>query len=330
MKLAQLSYIVAVDTYRHFARAAEHCHVTQPTLSMQIQKLERELGVELFDRSKHPVEPTDLGRQIIEQARVILTEAARMKELITEAGGDVAGELHIGILPTLAPYVLPRFVLELVRRYPRISVQIEELQTDRILAMLRADGLDAALVATATTLPGVVERPLFEEPFVAYVSAGHRLYARERLRPEDLSVQDLWLLNEGHCFRDQVLALCGERAEALRPIQFESGNLETLKRLVESSGGMTLLPYLATVDLTEEERRRVRPFHAPAPSRLIRLIHRKAYLKRALIEAFVTEMLARLPTSFGPGLAGDRSASNAPIRPRPRRPARAARGGPTR
>jgi LysR family hydrogen peroxide-inducible transcriptional activator len=299
MTLAQLSYIVALDSYRHFARAAQHCHVTQPTLSMQVQKLERELGVELFDRSKHPVEPTDLGRQIIEQARVILGESARMREIIAEAGEEVAGELRIGILPTLAPYLLPRFVLELVRRYPRISLQIEELQTHQILSALRADHLDAALVATPTTVPGLIERPLFEEPFVAYISTGHRLHARQRIRSEDLTLEDLWLLNEGHCFRDQVLALCGERAKSPRRIEFESGNLETLKRLVETNGGLTLLPYLATADLTEEERKRIRPFHAPTPTRLIRLIQRKTYLKRSLIEAFVTELLRCIPANLG-------------------------------
>lgn len=298
MTLAQLSYIVAVDTHRHFVQAAEHCGVSQPTLSMQIRKLERELGVEIFDRGKQPVEPTDLGARILDQARVILREAARLRELIVEAGGEVAGELRVGILPTLAPYLLPLFASAMAERYPDLSVTVEELRTEQIVEGLRTDRLDAGLVASVVGERGLVERPLFEEPFVAYVSERHPFFEQADLRTADLRLGDLWLLNEGHCFRDQVLQLCGEihRSERrVRPFHFESGNLGTLKRLVDSSGGLTLLPALAVHTLTEEERRRIRPFVAPAPSRRIRLVRAQTYLKRHLIEAFVAELLRALP-----------------------------------
>jgi LysR family hydrogen peroxide-inducible transcriptional activator len=261
---------------------------------MQIQKLERELGVQIFDRSKQPVEPTDLGRQLVDQARIVLREADRLRELIGEARGEVSGELRIGVIPTLAPYLLPRFVTTFASRYPAASLVVEEVQTDQLVELLRTGRLDAGLVASAIELRGIEERILFEEPFVAYISEQHPLFARSALRVAELSLADLWLLHEGHCFRDQVVQLCPEAGNASgspRPLHFESGNLETLKRLVESSGGITLLPHLAVVDLQGAERGRVRTFMDPAPSRWVRLIRGKSYLKRALIEAFVEEML---------------------------------------
>jgi LysR family hydrogen peroxide-inducible transcriptional activator len=299
--LAQLTYLVAVDTHRHFVRAAEACGVTQPTLSMQLLKLERELGVRIFDRSKQPVEPTDLGRQLVDQARRILQEAARMRELVAESRGEVAGELRLGVIPTLAPYLLPRFVTSFISRHPAASLVVEELRTEELVEQLRAGLLDAGLVASSVEERGLIEDPLFEEPFVAYVSERHPLFDAPRIRAEELSLSDLWLLHEGHCFRDQVVRLCSEvipRGGGIggggaggRPLHFESGNLETLKRLVESSGGITLLPYLAVADLGERERARVRPFVPPAPSRWVRLVRGKAYLKRALVEALTAELL---------------------------------------
>lgn len=301
MTLLQLTYIVAVDTFRHFVRAAEHCQVTQPTLSMQIRKLERELGIEIFDRSKQPVEPTDLGRRVIEQARVVLRETERVRELVAEADGKIVGELRIGILPTLAPYLLPLVVSNLARCHPGLVLEVEELRTDQIVEGIRTDRLDAGLVATEIGKPGIVEQPLFDEPFVGYVSERHRLWGEPWFEAEDLRLEDLWLLNEGHCFRDQVLQLCRERdrpSNRSRPLRFESGNLETLKRLVDSSGGLTLLPYLAVVHLTEAERTRVRPFAPPQPTRRIRLIRGNTYLKRRLIEALVAELLRAIPAEL--------------------------------
>jgi LysR family hydrogen peroxide-inducible transcriptional activator len=271
---------------------------------MQVQKLERELGLLLFDRSKQPVEPTDLGLVVIEQARVILGESSRLQELITEAlsgtGGVVSGELRIGIIPTLAPYILPRFISDLSRRHPDLSLVVEEAITEQIVELIRADRLDAGLLATSVETRGIVERPLFNEPFVGYVSEVHPLYAEPCLRVEALALADLWLLHEGHCFRDEVLRLCrevsrSESGDRPRPLRFESGNLETLKRLVESSGGITLLPALAALDLRDRERLLVRPFAAPPPSRQVRLIHGNGYLKRSLSDAFVAAMLGSLP-----------------------------------
>lgn len=298
MNLAQLRYVVALDEHRHFSRAAGACGVTQPTLSTQLGKLESELGVEIFDRDRRPAEPTDLGRLIVDQARRVLREAGRFEEVIQEAQGTVAGELRVGVLPTLAPYLLPRFVSNLCRRHPGISLTVEELVTERILRGLESDRLDLGVIATSEEGRGWIERALFEEPFVGYMAPGHRHLERDRLHREDVDVDDLWVLHEGHCFRDQVLELCEDldrAGVAGRSVTFRSGNLETLKRMVDASGGMTLLPALAVDDLDAAEMKRVRRFVEPPPTRTIRLVRGKTYLKRGLIEAFEETLLEALP-----------------------------------
>jgi len=298
VNLAQLKYVVALDEHRHFFRAARSCGVTQPTLSTQLAKLEHELGVKIFDRDRRPVEPTDLGRQIVDQARRVLREAGRFEELIMEAREVVAGDLRVGVLPTLAPYLLPRFVADLSRRHPGISLAVEELVTDQILEGLEADRLDIGVIATSEKKRGLIERKLFEEPFVGYLAPGHPLLERHRLRREDLEIDDLWILHEGHCFRDQILELCEDlRREGVRrrSVTFRSGNLGTLKQMVDSSGGMTLLPGLAVDGLKGAERKRVRHFVEPAPVRTVRLLRGKTYLKRSRIEAFTSVLLEALP-----------------------------------
>jgi LysR family transcriptional regulator, hydrogen peroxide-inducible genes activator len=297
VNLTQLEYVVALDEHRHFSRAARSCGVTQPTLSTQLAKLEHELGVEIFDRDRQPVEPTDLGRRIVDQARQVLREAGRFEEVILEARGVVAGDLRVGILPTLAPYLLPRFVSDLAQRHPGISLEVEELVTEQILQGLDADRLDLGVIATSDEKRGWIEQELFEEPFVGYMAPGHPLLERDRLRREDLQIDDLWLLQEGHCFRDQILELCEDlRSEGAgrRSVTFRSGNLETLKQMVNASGGMTLLPSLAVQSLKGTERDRVRPFVEPSPARIVRLVRRKTYLKRGLIEAFTAVLLQAL------------------------------------
>jgi LysR family transcriptional regulator, hydrogen peroxide-inducible genes activator len=306
--LTQLAYVVAVDRHRHFTRAAEASGVTQPTLSMQIRKLERELGIEIFDRSRAPVRPTDLGAGIVEQARAVLHEADRLRGLARVPSGEVVGELRVGIIPTLGPFILPSLLPELIRRHPRLVLTVEEIQTSEILDGLRSDSLDAGLIATPADIPGVLEQELFQEPFVAYISPGHPLEARAALKVDDLRVEDLWLLQEGHCFRDQVKDLCarvassGGRSGRLR---FESGNLGTLKRMVDGSGGMTLLPHLAARDLTDEERSRVRRFRPPVPSRTIRLVQGRAYLKRPLVQALTEQLLDQVPKELRISPGGD-------------------------
>lgn len=299
--LTQLAYAVSVDTHRHFARAARACNVSQPTLSMQLRKLEAALGETLFDRGRSPVVPTDIGRVLIAQARVVLHEAARLGDLRDAASGVVEGELRVGVIPTLAPYLLPAVLEALAERHPRIDLVVEEGVTETVLDALRIDTLDVGLVATTTTVPGIASRKLFQEPFVAYVGAAHRLAGRTRLSVSDLSLDDVWLLSDGHCFRTQVMNLCRQRgrsrvsmarrgAGVLTPLtRFESGNLETLKRLVERGAGMTLLPALAAGELpTAAQRKLLIPFSDPVPGRAIRLVRRRHHVREHLVRAFVS------------------------------------------
>jgi LysR family hydrogen peroxide-inducible transcriptional activator len=307
--LTQLTYLVAVDAHRHFGAAAAACHVTQPTLSMQLAKLERLLGVTLFDRSRSPAVPTEVGRLMVEQARVVLREAARLIDVRDAVAGMVAGELRLGVIPTLAPYLLPRILPELHRRHPQLELVVEERVTDDVIEGLRRDTLDAGIIATSAATTDMVERVLFTEPFVAYVSPSHRLAGQPTVRAADLSLDDLWLLAEGHCLRAQTVRLCRQRAtRGARPelacttgARFESGNLETLKRLVEGGTGMTLLPSLAAGDLaTDAQRALLRPFAHPAPSRDVRLVEQRAQHRRHLVDAFVQVLLEALPPELRP------------------------------
>lgn len=298
--LTQLSYAVALDTHRHFERAASACHVSQPTLSAQLQKLETQLGATLFDRSRSPVVPTDVGIVLLEQARVVLREAARMDDLRDAARGTVAGEVRIGVIPTLAPYVLPAVLERLAERHPLVELVVEERVTELVLDGMRTDTLDAGLVATAVASPDIIGRTLFRESFFGYVSAGHRLAGRAMLTADDLSLDDLWLLSDGHCLRTQVVSLCRQRGHAAnrrqrtdsigctRIARFESGNLETLARLVERGIGMTLLPALAAAALpTAAQRKLLIPFANPVPGRAIRLVRRRRHVRDHLVRAVV-------------------------------------------
>lgn len=300
--LTQLAYAVAVDTHRHFGAAAAECNVTQPTLSMQLRKLEAALGITLFDRSRAPVVPTDAGRALIEQARVVLREAAGLADVRDAEAGVIAGEVRFGVIPTLAPYLLPRLVPLLAKKFPRLELIVEERVTDEIISRLRRDALDAGVVATPVGGADVFAQALFVEPFVGYVSNGHRLAHRASIRTSDLSLDDLWLLSEGHCFRAQAVKLCRQRSTRARSAdactvgaRFESGNLETLKRLVDGGAGMTLLPWLATEEMKSD---RLKPFVAPAPSRSVRLVRRRAFLRQHLIDAVVAELMANLPAGL--------------------------------
>lgn len=300
MTLSQLDYIVAVDTYRHFATAAENCHVTQPTLSMQIQKLEDELGILVFDRSKQPVVPTEAGQAVLAQAREVLRAARRIPEIVNESKNDFQGELKLGIIPTLAPYLLPYFIGEFVEKYPSVSVQIQELVTEQIIERLRNGLIDVGLVVTPLSENGITEIPLFREPFVVYTSDSHPLADVDIAKPADLQSDGLWLLTEGHCFRNQVVDICGadRKPSTNSALRYETGSLETLIKLVDKQAGFTLLPYLATLDMDDTRRARLRPFSAPEPVREVSLVMHRSFLKRKLINALKQEILLHIPTQL--------------------------------
>lgn len=299
MTLAQLNYLVTVATHRHFGQAAAECNVTQPTLSMQLRKLEDELGVELIDRSHQPVVPTAAGERIIAQARRVLDARDHLQTLAAEIQHRPAGTLRLGLLPTLSPYLLPLVAPVMAERYPEVTLVIREWPTEVLLDALRDDTLDAALIATDEA-GSMHERILFTEPFVAYVAPSHRLAGRDALAPSDLDPNDLWLLSEGHCFRDQVLRVCGDIHPSDRParLQFESGSLETLVHMVRHSGGMTLLPHLATRYLSNADHaEHVKPFADPPPTRHVRMVHRRRH-KPTLFQVFIEALHDALPVSL--------------------------------
>ncbi|WP_347158061.1 hydrogen peroxide-inducible genes activator [Pontibacter chitinilyticus] len=300
MTLIQLDYLLAVDTYRHFSTAAAHCFVTQPTLSMQLQKLEEELGVQLFDRSRVPVRPTEIGREIIEQARIVVTESRKIQEIVHSQKQELAGELRIGIIPTLAPYLMPLFITRFLEKHPQVRVVVQELLTDEIVQKLQHELLDVGLLVTPLEDKSIRELPLFYEAFVTYINPRHPLAGCPSIRPEQLDLDQLWVLNEGHCFRSQVLHICnsGGNAQQGGNFDYKSGSLETLKRLVETQHGLTLLPELSVLGMPDEKRQLVREFSAPQPQREVSLVVHRTFLKKKLIEALQQEIVAALPESI--------------------------------
>lgn len=284
MTITQLHYIIAVDTHKHFGRAAESCFITQPTLSMQIQKLEDELGVILFDRQNHPIAATPTGAQIIAQARVVVREAEKLEQQAQTATGEIKGTFRLGIIPTVAPNLLYRFIDRFKRNLGNVHLIIEELQTQQIIESLRKGSLDAGILATPLEERGITEIPLFYEPFVAFVPAGHRLEKDEFVLSSELDLSDLLLLNEGHCFRSSVINLCKNPEVKEQNFQLESGNFDTLIKLANLGYGMTLLPYLTAIDLDERLQTFIKPIAEPKPTREISLVFASAHLKSAIID----------------------------------------------
>lgn len=297
MTLVQLEYIIALDNYRHFAIAAEKCFVTQPTLSMQIQKLEDTLGVTIFDRAKHPIAPTKIGIQLLEQARKIVSESKRIQEIIDDEKHEIKGDIKIGVIPTLAPYLIPLFISSFIEKYPNLNLQINEYMTDHMVDLLKKGEIDIGILVTPLHEEEMQEIPLFYEEFYIYVSHHHPLYSHKTIAPAELKNEGLWILDEGHCFRSQMLNICHTKKEDRynNRVLYESGSLEALKKLVDRRGGYTLLPELFTMDLSHDERSKLRKFSDPVPTREVGLVVKKSYPKKKLIEAMHKEILVNMP-----------------------------------
>jgi len=296
MTLVQLEYIVALDTYRSFGVAAEKCFVTQPTMSMQVQKLEDELGVKLFDRSKQPITPTEIGIEILEQARNILKESYKLKELISNQKSVVSGELRIGIIPTMAPYLMPKVISAFMDKYPDVQLVIWEYMTDQIIHELKNGLLDCGILSTPLDDKSLQESPLFYESFVAYLSKSSPLINKKNIQSSDINLDDIWLLNEGHCMRNQILNICKrKKSDDLKPFEYNTDSVETLKRMVEMNNGMTLLPELSISDFSVKQLDRVRYFKSPEPTREISVVTHRNFLKRKLIMALEKEILDAIP-----------------------------------
>lgn len=298
MTLQQLHYVVALDAHRHFVKAAESCFVAQPTLTLQVKKLEQELGLTLFDRSIQPLVPTPMGELFVLRARQILRDVGSLKELVTQEKNDLKGTYRLGVIPTLAPYLLPRFLKDFSDQHPDIQLEIRELTTDNILSGLKTDTLDLGLLVTPTEEAQLREIPLFYEPFWVYASLDESILQNETISPDDLTTDGLWLLQQGHCFRNQVLNLCNE--QRLTPSQnrfsFESGSIETLKNMVKSNLGYTLVPELS-LQMKEDETF-VRRFTDPQPAREVSLVVHSGFTKELLIDRLRESILRHTPEHF--------------------------------
>ena len=286
MTITQLYYVLAVAENQNFTKAAEKCFVTQPTLSMQIQKLEEELDIQIFDRSKKPIELTEVGKKIVNQARNIVNESDRIQDIVDQQKGFIGGEFKLGIIPTIMPTLLPMFLKTFIKKYPKVKLKIEELTTEEIISRINDGHLDAAIASTPLENENIKERVLFFEPFVSYVPSNHRLNSKAKIEVSDLDISDILLLEDGHCFRDGVINLCKAfKNTGDESFQLESGSIETLIKLSNEGLGMTLLPYLHTLDIKESEKKYLHYFKDPSPAREVSLIYHKSELKMHIIEA---------------------------------------------
>lgn len=305
--LIQLEYIVAVDTYRHFAQAASHCFVTQPTLSMQIKKMEEDLDVVIFDRTRQPVVPTDIGVEIIAQARRTLAESRRIDEMVKKHKHEISGELRIGIIPTLGPYLLPLFAGSFKKQFPQVHLFIEESITEHIAEKLKKEQLDAGIFVTPYEDKALIEVPLFYEEMMVYAHKDHPILQQSSVSITDMATPDIWLLGDGHCFRNQVINLCslrpGSRQEL--PFDLEGGSLETLMRIIRREGGYTIVPELAMLDLAEPETKRFRPFTGSKPLREVSICYSKNYVKSQLLKLLAETIKNTIPEHMIDASRGD-------------------------
>lgn len=286
MTITQLHYVLAIAEHKNFTKAAEKCFVTQPTLSTQIQKLEDELDILIFDRSKKPIELTDVGRKIVQQAKNIVNESDRIQDIVDQQKGFIGGEFKMGIIPTVMPTLLPMFLKSFIKKYPKVKLKIEELTTEDIINKINDGHLDAAIVSTPLENEHIKERVLFYEPFVGYIPNNHRLSTKKKIQVSDLEIDDMLLLEDGHCFRDGVINLCKAfKNQQNESFQLESGSIETLVKLSNEGMGMTLLPYLHTLDINEKLKENLHYFIEPTPAREVSIIYHKSELKMQIIDA---------------------------------------------
>ena len=286
MTITQLQYVLAVAEHKNFTLAADKCFVTQPTLSMQIQKVEEELNIQIFDRTKKPIQLTEIGQKIVNQAKNIVNEADRMKDIVEQQKGFIGGEFKLGIIPTVMPTLLPMFLNTFVKKYPKVKLIIEELNTDDIILRLKNGNLDAAIAATPLNEEKLKEIVIYYEPFVAYIPEKHRIANKKEIEVSDLNLDEILLLQDGHCFRDGILNLCKNQDVApANNFQIQSGSFETLIKLADEGLGLTLLPYLHTLDLKEQDKLKLKHFKDPKPAREISLIFPRTELKIQIIDA---------------------------------------------
>lgn len=296
--ITQLEYVLAVAREKHFGKAARECHVSQPSLSAQIMKLEEELEVEIFDRSKKPIASTEIGNEIIAQAEIVIREHRKLKTIADDNAAEPKGSFELAVIPTLASSVIPLFIGYFGKTYPLVELGINEYKTDDIVKLLVNNEIDAGLLVTPLEDDRIVEKPLFYEPFYCYLHKDHPLSGKKSISGQDLDTRDLWLLSEGHCFREQVLNVCSvdKKKNVLPNIRFESGNLDTLIKLVKTNSGYTLLPQLAVDELPDAEvAGHIKKFKKPVPTREVSLVFSRSFFKPTIINALEESILRHLP-----------------------------------
>ncbi|MES5005749.1 hydrogen peroxide-inducible genes activator [Prevotella disiens] len=298
MTLQQLEYVMAVYRCKHFAKAAEYCNVTQPTLSSMIQKLEDELGIKIFDRSKQPIHPTAAGQLVIERAWNILVRAKHLKEIVEEERKSITGTFNVAILPTIAPYLLPRFLPQLMNEYPEMDIRVTEMKTEEIHKALKHGDIDAAILAKLDGQDDFKMHQLYVEKFFVYVSKNDNLFNKQNIRTTDLSGEFLWLLDEGHCFRDQLVKFCHLKSAVKSKKAYNLGSIETFMRIVESGKGVTFIPELALQQFTDVQKELVRPFAHPIPTRSIVLLTQKNYIRTTQLQLIIDRIQASIPAEM--------------------------------
>lgn len=299
MTLQQLEYILAVARHGHFGRAADACNVTQPTLSAMIGKLEEEIGAKLFDRNRQPICPTPVGERVVRQAREVLVQADSIKDIVKEEQQSIGGTFRVGILPTIAPYLLPRFFPQLMKKYPALDIRVQEMKTHQIKSALLQGDIDAGILATIEGLEEYTQTSLFYEKYVGYVSREDSLFKKEMIRTADVAASSqLWLLDEGHCFRDQMVRFCQMKSSQTSQLAYNLGSMETFMRMVESGMGITFIPELASEQLSEPQKELVRPFAIPVPTRQLIMITNRNFIRQTLLDVVVKEIQASVPKSM--------------------------------
>lgn len=281
MTIQQLEYVIAVDKYRHFVRASEACGVTQSTLSSMIQKLENELDIIIFNRNSHPVEPTKMGNEIISQAKVILYNTSQLKEMVLTQKSQGEGNIKLGIIPTIAPYILPKLFKEILSSSLNINLNVSELTTASIIDKLNKAELDMAILATPLEKDDLLEIPLYYEKFVVYVSPNEPIYKEKEIISSKMPSKHMWVLKEGHCLRNQVFNFCNNKSDFL-PI-YEAGNIDTLIRIVDENNGYTIIPELHIDLLNEKQKENIRPLISPQIVREISIVVRQDYVREKLL-----------------------------------------------
>jgi LysR family hydrogen peroxide-inducible transcriptional activator len=301
MNIQQLEYIIAVDNYRHFAKAAEASFITQPTLSMMIQKLEEELDVKIFDRTLHPTEPTSCGKRIIEQARMVLKQIEQIKEIVQEEKNLIQGEFKLGIIPTIAPYIIPDLLRAHEEAKNRIQLIIKEMTTAEIIDNMLIGNIDGALLATPLKQARIMETPLYYEKFYAYISPSEEIHSKQKIESDDLKqIKNVWLLEDVHCFRNQILKFCQLSKKQIEKstANYQAGSIDTLINIVDSNQGATVIPELAAMKLTEDQQDNLRDFKDLTAVREVSLVVHCDFVRHRMMSEIIQLIKKVIPPSM--------------------------------